>query len=176
MLLPRMAHTSLKRTTSAFRDLWSIISVLGLNAVILSSLSSGAMAIWSYTENVALPILVAITITTFLLILFGHNWVKFVYRRAKKYPNYDAWDLVDPLPVWQIACLWADREPYAVVAPGTDAYPYLHMLKADINTGQLKNIEGRKNKLLWTRINRATLRKYAAKKKQEPKFLFPGQR
>ena len=176
MLLPCMAHTSLKKTTSAFRDLWSIISDLGLSAVTLSFLSSGAMAIWSYTENVSIPVLVTIAITTFLLILLGYNWVKFVYRRAKGYPNYDAWDLVDPLHVWQVACLWADREPYAPITPGTGAYPYLHILKAAINTGQLKNIEGQKNKLLWTRISRATLIKYAAKKKQKPKFLFPEQR
>lgn len=160
----------------SIKQVWGLLTQLGIAQAISAAVVSSALTVWSYIEGEKTSVLTVIAIATFCFVFVFYNSARFVYCEYKNYPDYDAWDKVSALTVWQVACLWANQKPYNKLTPDTKAYPYLQMLKIDLESGLFETIPDGGEEILWRKISRDVLLKYASQKGEKPLFLFPDQR
>lgn len=113
-------------------------------------------------------------------------------------PSYALWDMIDPLDLYQVACLWIDLAPpdspdvelvgdasaslYALqraVEQGALAATYDHLgdfEKASLRIAQVTNPGKQPPATKTTRFTRNALRAYATNLGTRPRFLFPEDR
>jgi len=159
----------------ALKEIWALLTKLGVTSTIVSALLAGALTVWSYVRGMQPPLIVFIAVATFCVIFVFYNSARLVFFRFREYPDYEAWDIVQDLAIWQIACLWAKQRPYSVIHAEKKAYPLLQMLKNDIDRGILE-VTVPDSTSMWRKISRARLIEYAKKKNEKPPFLFPRER
>ena len=162
----------MKAIIESIKQLWGLLTEIGIAQTISGGVASGALTIWSYIEGAKTSQLMFIAIATFCCVFVFYNSARFVYREYKQYPDYDAWDKVSELTVWQVACLWANQSPYNKLTPDTKAYPFLRMLKSDIASGKLLSTADVSGTGMWATLSREDLIKYATEKGEKPPFLF----
>lgn len=99
--------------------------------------------------------------------------IEMAKQRSGRHPPYaPTWKNVDPLALWQAACLWVGEEPHATIPSGTAAYPVLVMLRAAVRSRALKICRQTGN-ADFDEVYRRDLMAFAAKKGERPSFLFP---
>lgn len=101
-------------------------------------------------------------------------------------PNYEAWDQIDEIDLYQAACLWAEVEPppsYEFDLPPA-ASACSDMLSNAISYGSLaayqEDLSGKTLRAVYLApygcLQRSDLLTFAEKTNQRPKFLFPEER
>jgi hypothetical protein len=100
----------------------------------------------------------------------------------QKKPDLDAWAQVNELELWQAACLWAEKEPALPINRGAE-YAHFRMLKEAVSKKELIAILNLEQSLALqarrfdpdahTKATREELRKFAVRRNQRPRFLFP---
>ena len=103
--------------------------------------------------------------------------VVLVYRPSFQVPPpySENWNYVQEFTFWQIAWLLAGREPVPRVPPGTLAYPFYRMLKADYGAGELQARQNDPSKGIGYFVTgRKELERYVSAKNIQPlpSFLF----
>jgi hypothetical protein len=95
----------------------------------------------------------------------------------QKPAQFERWDHVPHLAVWQAACLWADLDPVVAVAltQGTQAYPFYSMLLRAVQHGEIVPAR-EESDMCYTELSRSSLIELAARKRLRPAFLFPEER
>lgn len=161
----------LRALVEVFKGIWSVLSKFGVSAAIISGTSAIFMAGWASIQRQDPWFLGFVGLVTFAAVLSIYVIVRVYIRTWRDLPNYEQWDLVDPIHIWQAACLWAEKQPIAHIRPGTPQYGYLHVIKAAMVTKKLPIYEAGKT-TMWTRVMRDDLRKFIETTPERPLFIF----
>ena len=158
--------------------IFAVLKEFGLSGALVGAISAVAMGGRAHAERQPMVTLVFYALGIFVVVVFLWTLARAYWREYRRYPLYDEWEEIDTLHLWQAACLWSQVEPYLPVAPGTRAYPRLHLLKGTIADGDLTPIIKVTAKddeaIFWARLRKDDLRKYVQQKNlKRPRFLFP---
>jgi hypothetical protein len=115
-------------------------------------------------------------------LIFAFTWSEFLAERKvekaggrtkKEFPFKREWRKVKNFPIWQVAWLWCDLEPYSEKTDLTPAYATFRKLKEDLAGGFLEDAKKDKTgSWMGTTFSRQQLIDYAIKIGERPRFLF----
>lgn len=124
---------------------------------------------------------------------FNRDEALAIWPRSIKtvWPDFSKWDKVDPLEIYQAACLWADIEPQFPLWPSWGAEKVFyklneHALKHELLVTTDKNVRDSVKEAIQTvttrkvdphgKVSRDDLIEIAEKWAEKPKFLYPRSR
>lgn len=161
----------LKAAIELLKSIWSVLVEFGVSGTIISGTSAFFLAGWASVKQQEPWFLFWVFLTSFAAVLSVYVILRVYIRTWLDLPHYEQWDLVDPLPLWQAACLWAGKNPTTPINKGKE-YAYLHTLKSAIDTGRIPAEKRDGEDAMWLRIKRDDLRKFIEATPERPVFIF----
>ena len=164
----------LRAAYEVLKAVWGVLTEFGVSGAIIGGTSALLIAGWASMQRQEWWFLTWVALTTFAAVLAVYVIVRVYIRTWRNLPHYEQWDLVDPIPIWQAACLWAGKSPKLPVEDGKE-YAYFTAIKAAIDTHRLQGV-GSGSANIWTKVYRAHLRDFIDKTQERPAFIFKESR
>ena len=172
-----MSSKFLRCALAVAHEIFSAAKDLGWHTWVLSAAGVSLLAGWALLKQLNGALVALISATLFCFLIVALAVARLFWREWKRYPDYEAWDNVTDLRIWQAACLWAGEQPYNSIPAHTKAYPYLQMLKVEVDMLRLRVTDYDEDAgLMWALVSRHELASLAVRLKKRPAFLFPDAR
>lgn len=172
-----MAAKYLPALIAVVRVAWSILKEFGLNGALVGAISASIIGKLAMVEQLPTIVLAVIVMMSFTSVMIIWTFFRVYLREYRDYPRYEEWRKVDPIAIWQAACLWVEKEPRIPIIQGSKAYPSFQMLKSEMHCGDLTPVAPLPRddeSASWSRVWKRDLKSLTERKNLgRPKFLFP---